>query len=297
MKAVFTTKVDPTYDDLPEERYHFPRMYLRAASSIVGDWIVYYEPSRTTADRRSRGGRQAYFATARVDSIEPDPTLPDHFYAFVSEYLEFHRAVPFREGEHYYESGLRKEDGSTNKGAFGRSVRGISDEEYDLILSAGFSELIGASEVAPASVPGLAEEQETFRRPLVEQLVTRPFRDSAFAEGVKSAYDDTCAFTGLKIVNGGGRPEVQAAHIRAVADDGPDSVRNGLALSGTIHWMFDRGLLALDDDLTILRAKGHVPDAVDRLINRSGRLRAPARAEFRPHPRFLRYHRESVFKG
>ena len=24
-KAVLTTKVDPSYDDLPEERYHFPR--------------------------------------------------------------------------------------------------------------------------------------------------------------------------------------------------------------------------------------------------------------------------------
>ncbi len=28
-KAVLTTKVDPTYDDLPEQRYHFPRTYLR----------------------------------------------------------------------------------------------------------------------------------------------------------------------------------------------------------------------------------------------------------------------------
>jgi putative restriction endonuclease len=30
-KVVFTTKIDPTYDDLPEERYHFPRTYLRQA--------------------------------------------------------------------------------------------------------------------------------------------------------------------------------------------------------------------------------------------------------------------------
>ena len=29
-KAVLTTKVDPSYDDLPEERYHFPRTYLNA---------------------------------------------------------------------------------------------------------------------------------------------------------------------------------------------------------------------------------------------------------------------------
>ncbi len=28
-KAILTTKIDPTYDDLPEQRYHFPRTYLR----------------------------------------------------------------------------------------------------------------------------------------------------------------------------------------------------------------------------------------------------------------------------
>ncbi|MGH6673150.1 MAG: HNH endonuclease [Xanthobacteraceae bacterium] len=43
--------------------------------------------------------------------------------------------------------------------------------------------------------------------------------------------------TGLQIINGGGRAEVQAAHIRPVAAGGFDSVRNGLALSGTIHWI------------------------------------------------------------
>jgi hypothetical protein len=37
----------------------------------------------------------------------------------------------------------------------------------------------------------------------------------------------------LQIINGGGRTEVQAAHIRPVAAGGSDSVRNGLALSGT----------------------------------------------------------------
>ena len=39
----------------------------------MGDWIVYYEPRRISGDVLSRGGRQAYFATARVESIAPDP--------------------------------------------------------------------------------------------------------------------------------------------------------------------------------------------------------------------------------
>jgi putative restriction endonuclease len=90
--------MNPTYDDLPEFRYHFPRTYLRQVEAAVGDWIVYYESRRTSGAPSSRGGRQAYFGAARVTSIKPDPAIPDHFYAFVSDFLEFDRPVPFRHG-------------------------------------------------------------------------------------------------------------------------------------------------------------------------------------------------------
>jgi putative restriction endonuclease len=303
-KAVLTTKVEPSYDDLPEERYHFPRTYLRQIEAAIGDWIVYYEPRRTSSDVQSRGGRQAYFATARLQRIERDPVREGHFYAIVSDYLEFDRSVPFRENRGTYEQGLTKSDGSTNKGAFGRAVRGLSDAEYDLILNAGFNTTLG--ELADGdrqrktdnnAVPSFEEEPAEFERPLVERLVARPFRDAAFTAAVKAAYADTCAMTGLKIVNGGGRTEVQAAHIRPVAHRGPDSVRNGLALSGTIHWIFDRGLISIDEDHSLLVAKDRLPDTVGRLLNPDRRLFVPGRLDLQPHPQFLRYHREQIFKG
>ncbi|MGH6915501.1 MAG: HNH endonuclease, partial [Geminicoccales bacterium] len=137
----------------------------------------------------------------------------------------------------------------------------------------------------------------TQQRPIIEQLVSRPFRDRAFAVAVKSAYADTCAITGLRLINGGGRSEVQAAHIRPVASEGPDSVRNGLALSGTVHWMFDRGLLSVDDDYLLLVARECVPDTLNRLLPEHGRVLLPERQEHRPHPQFLRFHREHIFKG
>lgn len=296
-KAVFTTKVEPTYDDLPEERYHFPRTYLRQAEAAIGDWIVYYEPRRISGDLGSSGGRQSYFATARVERIESDPTTKDHFYAFVSNYLEFDHAVPFREGQSYYEAGLRRDDGKTSKGAFGRAVRNLTDQEFDLILRAGYADLLlprGAENIQPE---GLAEELATFERPIVEHLVRRPFRDAAFETSVKAAYGNACAITGLKMINGGGRPEVQAAHIRPVKESGTDSVRNGLALSGTVHWMFDRGLLSLDDDYTILMAGDRIPKPIHGLINADGKLHLPNRPELRPHSQFLQFHRDSVFQG
>ena len=114
---------------------------------------------------------------------------------------------------------------------------------------------------------------------------------------VRAAYSNRCAITGLRLINGGGRPEVQAAHIQPVASKGPDSVRNGLALSGTVHWMFDRGLISIGDDYKILVAKDHVPDDAIRLLNRSGVINLPTDLTLHPNSYFLKFHRDQVFKG
>jgi putative restriction endonuclease len=102
--------------------------------------------------------------------------------------------------------------------------------------------------------------------------------------------------SGLRLRNGGGRPEVNAAHIRPVERQGSDAVRNGLALSGTLHWMFDRGLLSVAEDHTILVSRNKVPTEVsDRLIVASRRLVLPKDQRDWPHPENLKWHRENVF--
>lgn len=96
----------------------------------------------------------------------------------------------------------------------------------------------------------------------------------------------------FKLINGGGRAEVAAAHIRPVEANGPDIVSNGLALSGTAHWMFDRGLISLSDDLEILISrKTNDLEGVRAFINRDGHARPPSRPFQRPHPHFLKWHR------
>ena len=89
---------------------------------------------------------------------------------------------------------------------------------------------------------------ESQERQIKTILLNRKIRDAAFRGAVCAACDNSRAVTGLRIVNGGGRSEVQAAHIWPVADGGPDVVQNGLALSGTIHWLFDRHLISVSDD-------------------------------------------------
>lgn len=62
-------------------------------------------------------------------------------------------------------------------------------------------------------------EQERVR---VAQLSSRIVRDRLFRRLILQAYDKRCAVTGLKLINGGGRAEVDAAHIRPVEANGPD---------------------------------------------------------------------------
>ncbi|WP_408901809.1 HNH endonuclease [Roseomonas gilardii] len=58
--------------------------------------------------------------------------------------------------------------------------------------------------------------------------------------------------TRLRLIIGGGKAEAQAAHIMPVAAGGLDVVPNGIPLSATVPWLFDRRLISLTDELELL---------------------------------------------
>ena len=128
------------------------------------------------------------------------------------------------------------------------AVRPLSNSDFARIIALGLPEddtLPRVGELEPLDRVQDTQMPFEIERPIVQTLLNRPFRDRAFRRAVLHAYDGRCAVTGWKLVNGGGRLEAEAAHIRPVEQGGPDSIRNGLALSGTAHWMFDRGLIGL----------------------------------------------------
>jgi putative restriction endonuclease len=287
VKSVFVAKIDSKYDDEIAERYHFPKRYLKGALETVGDGVIFYESRRD-------GGRLAYFATGTVTAIEPDPIRSDHYYAKISNYLDFDRPVHFRENGGF-ESALVGLDGSVNAGTAQNSVRHIPEFEFSDILEAGLDQQPDWPD-RDQPISGFEEEQATFERPIIETILNLKYRDAKFRQQVQSAYDRRCAFTGLRLINGLGRPEVEAAHIKPVADNGPDSVRNGIAVSGTFHWMFDRGMISLRDDFSILTSR-HLNSDVSHLINADKTAIVPQDARFRPAPIYLEYHRDCVFKS
>lgn len=258
----------------------------------VGDWIIYYESQRD-------GGRKVYFAAARVMRIERDPEKADHHYAYVSDYVQFTEPVPFRIKGRTLESMVSNPDGSINPGHSINPVRAISQNEFETIFRLGMASAIteADAEKKVENEQMVAETQAEYGGPRQSITVARPVRDAAFKKVVRTAYDMTCAMTGLKLVNGGGRCEIEAAHIKAVECDGPDSPRNGIALSRTVHWMFDRGILSIADNGQILMARRLVPDQVRRILNSDGRIIYPLDGTLAPHKAFLRFHRENRFKG
>lgn len=289
--AVFYHTPDSVYDDLPERYYHFPAQYLSRVREVIGQPIVYYGPMESAKGR-------FYWATAVVSGVRQDLLRPDHFYADLDSYIDFDRLVGYQENGGF-ERKLVLADGKISGGRAVQAVRVISDEECDAILNAGMSERSPwperYDEVELGS--GFGEEPQTpLQRPFVEQLVNRRFRDAKFRQHVRVAYDPRCAFTGLRLINGKGRPEVEAAHIMPVEKDGPDSVQNGIALSGTVHWMFDRGLLSMDDDFTILKSR-HLNHDVSHLLRPDMKAVVPDDRRLRPHPYYLEWHRTNCFKA
>ena len=294
--CVFMHKADSIYDDVPAEKYQFPAQYLSRAAQCVGDWIAYLEPSKV---KNSRG----YFAVAKVEQIIPDPSEAGMFLAMIEPgtYLDFIRPVPFRGPKGPIESGVLNQSGVIS-GRAQAAVRPLSLADFSRILDAGLpeSDIVLPRVDIPDEFERLNDLRAPFHydRPIVERLIAKPERKAFFRRAVLQAYEERCAVTGWKLINGGGRAEAEAAHIKSVEHGGPDSIQNGIALCGTAHWMFDRGLIAFDDDLGILISR-QVNDrpSVDAIINKSGRALAPDRLTLRPHPIFLAWHRDNCFKN
>ena len=270
----------------------------------MGDWMVYYGPLP-----RKKG--RYYTGIAKILKVRPDHSTSHHFYADLVEYIDFDRPVEYKEGGGF-ERRLVQEDGTINNGYKVQAVRKLEESEFVAIVNAGLS--------TPDDWPDRYDEpldrndgQDTgtafrdigngqpeiigapYKRPVSVQLSHRKWRDAKFKQHIRIAYDRTCAFTGLRLINGKGRPEVEAAHIRPVEMGGNDWIRNGIALSGTVHWMFDRGLLSMSDDFTILRSR-HLNHDISHLLNKDMKAKVPREVYLQPHPEYMKWHRKEIFK-
>ncbi len=126
-------------------------------------------------------------------------------------------------------------------------------------------------------------------------------RDAAFRRVVTSAYDYTCAVSGVRLTlpAGGTYQLVQAAHIHDWAVSHDDDPQNGIALSPNYHWLFERGLFTLDEKwrVNVSPAARDCAGTVDELLTqyRRQQINLPPDKSLWPGQDYLEWHRANKY--
>ena len=111
---------------------------------------------------------------------------------------------------------------------------------------------------------------------------------------VTESYGRRCAVTGERTL-----PVLQAAHIRPVAESGPNKISNGVLLRSDIHILFDGGYVTVTPDFRV-EVSRRIHDEFDN-GEEYYRLRGemlnvlPERPSERPSREYLDWHSTNVF--
>ncbi len=158
---------------------------------------------------------------------------------------------------------------------------------------------VSQTQIVQAKIEIDTLEQNSFQLqrsqiPRVETRQERIARSVVFSKAVKEEYQYQCAVSGITLATPTMRYEVQSAHVVPVSERGLDDVRNGIALTQTLHWAFDRGLFGILPDRTI-----YIPKKVKTMTENSflkqfeaKPIREARTKQFQVHPSAFQWHFE-----
>lgn len=255
--------------------------------------IIFYA-SRTVS------GRGEYFAIGRLEALAKSQRR-GRWLGIVADYQPLPRRVPAFSGRWVYEPDLI---GSNWKALVQRDLRAISEPVVQSILedslkapddataqaAASGKSGLGEEPQSPYDAPGVLPDFDPHPRRRIDVLVrTRRLRMDALA-----AYDFQCCMTGIGQASASGDIEPEVCHLVPVSLGGPHELANAILLTRSLHWSFDRGLIALSDTFDIL-AKPELHPKFAALLNGTRRAKMPAQVRQRPALAFVRHHRNNVF--
>lgn len=179
-------------------------------------------------------------------------------------------------------------------------VRTVSSKSYDLTTGEGrriwaqCQERLGAlPEVTAHQLPEVAGP--TTPRYGSPQLIVPRLGQGTFRVGVTDAYGRACAATDEHSL-----PVLEAAHIRAYANEGPHDVRNGILLRADLHRLFDKGYITVTPELQLevsSRLKEDYSNGRSYYPLHGRPVRLPTSERDRPAREFLVWHNERVYRG
>ena len=288
-----------SYDDSLTS-YQFPKRYLRHFKPLSegADMLaIIYEP-RGKPPR----GRMAYVDWSVIrGSPRPDLSGPRNAFRvrFLNPLRNFEQPVPREiDGEplerwlgEYPRGRLR------NTATRGRAVRGLAADEAEAIIRFGATDVTLDTRKENGDDPNVPRAGYT----RIRQLVTRLARSARFRQDVLLAYGNRCAVSGLSA--DGVEGLIEAAHIRGAGrpELGPDHIANGIALTPTLHRLFDRHLFSLQyagEELVVVTSNQLTADMVQDSITGSSlkvqpgqRVCLPRDTASRPGREFVDFHR------
>jgi putative restriction endonuclease len=153
-------------------------------------------------------------------------------------------------------------------------------------------------QIAADEMDGVADQGfvliQAVRR--VESRQLRVARSSVFPILVRQEYSFRCCVSEVQLQTPNRIHEVEAAHVVPVTAGGTHDIRNGLSLTRSLHWAFDRGLFGIKADRTV-----YIPRQVSRMEGNSFLKQFSGKAidltrtdKFRVHEDALRWHRDNV---
>jgi len=176
-------------------------------------------------------------------------------------------------------------------------IRGLTFDEIIVVTGTALSEesdeLIETAlrlESLEDWTPFVAEDRAVYR-------VSRQKRDAAFRSIVLANYRHTCAVTGQRF-HSPHHVEADGAHIIGKDVRGTDDPRNGLALSRSAHWAFDRGIFTISDQYEVVVNPKIECASIDKFpliaMDRQ-EITLPKDQYYWPHPEALAWHKQEVF--
>ena len=173
-------------------------------------------------------------------------------------------------------------------------VKGLHFEEVSEYLKLGLADdLIDTAlrlETLETWTPRVQENRAVYR-------VSSQKREAAFRQIVLDNYRRTCAVTGQRFAFAE-HVEAEAAHIISKEVRGTDDPRNGLALSRSAHWAFERGIFTISDQYEVLvHPKANDADSsLFRVLERNNEpIILPVDELYYPHKEALEWHRKERF--
>jgi putative restriction endonuclease len=142
----------------------------------------------------------------------------------------------------------------------------------------------------------VASDNEALDRYGSDYLTRARLGQGAFRVLVTEAYGRRCAITGERTL-----PVLEAAHIKAYAEEGPHRTTNGLLLRSDMHKLLDAGYLTVTPELRVevsSRLKADFENGREYYKHHGqGLAIVPERLEERPSASFLKWHNEVKFLG